>query len=117
MKNTMNYKDYTGTIEFNEKEKNLSGKVIGADVKISYAGNSVQGLIDDFHNKVDNYLKLCSKNNVEPERSFKGSFNVRISPYMHKKAAEYAMEHDISLNTFVNQAIRSFLQEHKDAHQ
>ncbi len=117
MKNTMNYKDYTGTIEFNEKEKNLSGKVIGADVKISYAGNCVQSLIDDFHNKVDNYLKLCAKNNVEPKRSFKGSFNVRISPYMHKKAAEYAMEHDISLNTFVNQAIRSFLQEHKDDHQ
>ena len=114
MKNTMNYKDYTGTVEFNETEKKLTGKVIGADVKISYSGACVQELIDDFHAKVDNYLKLCAKKQIEPEHSFKGSFNVRISPYMHKKAAEYAMEHDISLNTFVNQSIRCFLQEHKE---
>ena len=117
MKNIMSYKDYTGTVEFNEKERVFTGKVIGADVKINYAGACANDLINDFHTKVDNYLKLCTKNQVEPEHSFKGSFNVRISPYMHKKAAEYALDHDISLNTLVNQAIRCFLQNNKDSEQ
>ena len=37
--------------------------------------------------------------------SYKGSFNVRISPELHKKIVIYAMEHDITLNRYVEQTL------------
>jgi predicted HicB family RNase H-like nuclease len=40
------------------------------------------------------------------EKPFKGSFNVRISPKLHYKAALLAHEEQISLNSFVEESIR-----------
>jgi predicted HicB family RNase H-like nuclease len=114
MKNQMNYKDYTGTVDFDEKKSLLTGKVIGTTVNLTYSGTSVPELINSFHAVVDTYLKQCKAANKEPEHPFKGNFNVRVSPYIHKQAAEYAMSHDISLNTMVNKAIRYFLTNNKD---
>lgn len=36
---------------------------------------------------------------------YKGSFNVRISPELHKKIVIYATEHDITLNRYVEQIL------------
>jgi predicted HicB family RNase H-like nuclease len=38
----------------------------------------------DFHRAVDEYLALCEEKGEEPEKPFKGSFNIRISPELHK---------------------------------
>ncbi|WP_081736075.1 toxin-antitoxin system HicB family antitoxin [Saccharicrinis fermentans] len=37
---------------------------------------------------------------------FKGSFNVRLSPKLHQRAALLAMEDKMSLNNFVAESIR-----------
>lgn len=113
MKNQICYKEYTGTVEFDEKKKILTGKVIGTSVSLKYSGACVDELIVNFHHVIDTYLASCAKNGKEPEHPFKGSFNVRVSPCTHKQASEYANSHDMSLNTLVNQAIRMFLTEHK----
>ena len=42
---------------------------------------------------------------MEAEKAYKGSFNVRISPELHKKAAIAAMTQQISLNSFVENSI------------
>ncbi|HHT9147108.1 MAG TPA: YlcI/YnfO family protein [Candidatus Wunengus sp. YC61] len=42
-------------------------------------------------------------------RSYKGSFNVRISPEMHRKAVEKAIKKGLSLNQFVQKAIEKEL--------
>lgn len=46
---------------------------------ISYEGSTAAELVNDFHGAVDDYLALCEENHTEPERAYKGSFNVRIS--------------------------------------
>lgn len=117
MKNQINYKEYTGTVDFDEKRAVFNGKVIGTKTSLTYSGTSADELIGNFRSTIDIYLKNCKQKGIEPEHPFKGNFNVRISPYVHKKAAEYALDHDISLNTLVNQAIRCFLQNNKDSEQ
>ena len=42
---------------------------------------------------------------TEPERAYKGSFNVRISPELHKQAVIFAMAHNMSLNSLVENSI------------
>lgn len=105
MNNTMEYKGYVGSVEFSEKDEALFGKVMGIRALISYEGETGKELLSDFHTAVDEYLALCAEQGVEPERSYKGSFNVRISPELHKKIAVCAAEQQISLNSFVENAL------------
>ncbi len=105
MKNIMEYKGYIGSVEFSEEDVLFFGKVIGIRAAISYEGETAQGLVADFHEAVDDYLKMCASEGVEPEKAYKGSFNVRISPELHKRAAVTAMSQQISLNSFVENSI------------
>ena len=109
MKNTMEYKNYVGTIEFSEEDGVLFGKVMGVRSLISYEGTTVKELLADFHEAVDSYLALCKEEGIVPEKSYKGSFNVRVSPELHKMAAIRAAENDITLNRFVEEAMRNAL--------
>ena len=62
-------------------------------------------LTQSMHDCIDNYLDYCQKIGKDPEREFKGSFNVRIKPEQHKKIALYAANEGITINQFVSRAI------------
>ena len=105
MNNTMEYKGYLGSVEFSEEDALFYGKVLGIRALISYEGSTARELLADFHGAVDDYLALCAQQGKEPERAYKGSFNVRISPELHKQAVAAAMAHNMSLNSFVESSI------------
>ena len=109
MKNLIEYKGYVGSIEFSEEDSIFFGKVQGIRALISYEGSSATELINDFHGAVDDYLEVCKAEGIEPEKAYKGSFNIRVKPELHKKAAIYAMEHDLTLNSFVEQSMEKQL--------
>ena len=109
MKNTIEYKGYIGTVEFSEEDGCFFGKILGIRALVLYQGKNASSLVRDFHRAVDFYLGDCMENGTEPEKPYKGSFNVRISPELHQKAALYAISHEMSLNRFVEQAIVSAL--------
>ena len=96
MNNTMEYKGYVGSVEFSEEDGLFYGKVMGIRALISYEGSTAA---------VDDYLALCEEKHTEPERAYKGSFNVRISPELHKQAVIFAMAHNMSLNSLVENSI------------
>ncbi len=54
---------------------------------------------------INEYLDDCKERNVKYEKPYKGTFNVRISPELHRNIAEYAIEHGKSLNAAVEEAI------------
>ena len=105
MKN-LEYKGYTGSIEYSKEDGQLYGKVLGIKGLISYEGDTGKKLEADFMDAINTYLADCIKDRVEPEKPFKGSFNVRIPPKLHRKAALLAMEENASLNSFVAESIR-----------
>ena len=109
MNNTMEYKGYVGSVEFSEEDGLFYGKVMGIRALISYEGTTAHELVDDFHGAVEDYLALCEAEGKEPEKAYKGSFNVRISPELHKQAAIFATTHGISLNSLVENALRTSL--------
>ena len=112
MKNTMEYKGYTGSVEFSAEDKFFFGKVLGIRTLLSYEGTNAEELLKDFHEAVDEYLAYCADNGLEPESAYKGSFNVRVSAELHKQAAVYARENNISLNGLVEKAMEQFLVAH-----
>ncbi len=110
MKN-LEYKGYTGNIEYSSEDALLYGKVLGVRGLISYEGETGRELENDFREAIDTYLLDCKNSGIEAEKPFKGSFNVRIPAKLHQKAALLAMDTKVSLNNFVAEAIRARVQE------
>lgn len=105
MNNTIEYKGYIGSVEFSEPDRLFYGKVMGIRALISYEGRNAEDLITDFHGAIDDYLEMCSTEGIEPEKAYKGSFNVRIAPELHRRAVIAAAAHQMSLNSFVESSI------------
>ena len=109
MSNVLEYKGYYGTVEFSAADKVLFGKAIGVNSLISFEGDSVQSLKEDFEGAIDDYLEMCKEKGVEPEKAYRGSFNVRVSPELHKILALYSTSHGQSLNSTVEEAIKRYV--------
>lgn len=105
----MQYKGYIGSVEISEEDTYLFGKVQGINALVSYEGQSAKDLVKDFHTAVDDYLITCEEMGESPEISYKGSFNVRIKPDLHRRLALYAMQHQESLNRATEKAIEALL--------
>lgn len=112
MNNTIEYKGYTGTVEFSEEDALFYGKVMGIRALISYEGTSAVELLDDFHGAVDDYLAMCEEMGKEPERAYKGTFNVRVDPALHRESVLYAAAHQMTLNSVVETALRQYVTVH-----
>ena len=115
MNNTMEYLGYVGSVEFSEADQLLFGKVQGIRSLISYEGTTVSELIEDFHGAVDDYLTFCNAEGTTPEKAFKGSFNIRFkNTDRHKRAAIYAYNHNVSLNSVVEESVAEYLSTRQD---
>ena len=96
MSSVMNTKIYRKLQSF-RRRSTLLWKVLGIHSLISYEGESAKELIQDFHEAVDDYLELCVEKRIEPEKAYKGSFNVRISPDLHRSIAIHAIQDGMTL--------------------
>ena len=101
----MEYNGYHAKVEFDSEDQIFIGHVLGINDSLNFHGESVKELTQSMHVCIDNYLEYCKKVGKEPEREFKGSFNVRIKPEQHKKIALYAANEGITINQFVSRAI------------
>lgn len=107
----LKYKGYTGSVEYDEEENYLTGKVLGLNRDcILYEGNSIEELKNDFQGAIDDYLEGCRADNIEPEKPYSGKIVLRMSSALHGEAAEKAASAGISLNEFINRAIQAAVQ-------
>lgn len=97
----MEYKGYHTKIEFDAESKTLRGKIEGINDYIDFEASDILNIKLEFHAAVDDYLEFCKEVGKDPEREYKGTFNVRISPELHKKLALRAFKDGCSLNAEV----------------
>lgn len=109
MKNIMEYKGYHTKIEFDVESMSLRGKIEGINDYIDFETEDISGIEEEFHSAVDDYLEFCKEVGKEPEKEYKGTFNIRISPDLHKKLALCAYRDGRSLNGEVEKAISTFV--------
>lgn len=105
MNNTIQYKGYVGSVEFSEEDGVFFGKVMGIRSLISYEGENAKELIKDFHGAIDDYLEYCKAEGKEPEIAFRGSFNIRLTPELHKKLYIYTTAHQMSINKYIEDTL------------
>jgi len=101
----MKYKGYEAVIEFDEIDQLFFGRVINTRDVISFDGKTVDELRESFIAVIEEYLEDCKREGKEPDKAYSGQFNLRISPELHRKISIEAKKQNVSLNTFVEQAL------------
>ncbi len=107
MANTIEYNGYIGSIEYSPEDKCFFGKLEMIDDLVTFEATSANELEENFHAVVDEYIQTCKDLNREPQKTYKGVFNVRIDPELHKKIYKEALKAGISLNAFVQKTLQT----------
>ena len=111
MKDTMEYNGYFGSVHYNDDDKVFYGKLEFIRALVSYEGTDVVSLRAAFEEAVDDYLEFCKERGKQPEKPFKGSFNLRLDPELRKLLVSNAMNEGKTLNTFVKDVLQKAVSE------
>lgn len=106
MKNIMKYKGFLGSVHYAAEDRVFYGKIEGVNDLITFEGSTVDELEEGFKYMVDQHIKDCSKSSLPLEKSYRGNLNIRLSPELHKKAAYNATLKGVTLNQYINDAIK-----------
>jgi predicted HicB family RNase H-like nuclease len=105
----LEYKGYLGTVELSEADGVFNGKLAFLRDLVTYESKTAGGLVRAFHEAVDDYLADCESEAREPDKPFKGQFNVRTRPGLHRAYARIAAERGQSLNEVILDALETAL--------
>lgn len=105
----MEYRGYVTKVHYDVGRQLLYGKVQGIIDAVNYESTTIDGVEAAFHDAVDRYLAFCDNVGRRPARAFKGQFNIRIKPDLHREMVLWAMHHNTTLNAAVECAIQTFL--------
>ena len=105
MTDLLHHKGYHASIHFSAADEVFYGKLLGINDLVTFEGTNVRELKKEFRNAVEDYLETCRTLGKEPEKHYKGSFNVRIPAALHRQAALVASGRQMTLNELVKAAI------------
>jgi predicted HicB family RNase H-like nuclease len=97
----MNYKGYTGAVEFDDEANIFHGEVIDTNDVITFQGSTPDEIKQAFRESVDDYLDFCAERNEAPEKPFSGKLVLRMPSELHHKTFVAAKQAGISLNTYI----------------
>jgi predicted HicB family RNase H-like nuclease len=80
---TLSYKGYIATIERDERDDIYWGKVLGMTDRITFEGETLQSLTEDFHHAIDFYLADCAHTGRTPEPPPTGDITLHLDPETH----------------------------------
>lgn len=101
----MEYKGYTGTVEFDEEAEIFHGEVINLKDVVTFEADSVEGLKREFQASIDDYLEFCQSRDEEPEKPFSGKLTIRLKPELHRKIFIQSKRENKSLNNWIADAL------------
>ena len=106
MGNVLKHKGYIGSIDIDAEDNYLHGAVQFINDCIIYDGETVEEIKQSFIDAVEGYLAMCAELDKIPDAPCSGTFNVRISPELHRKCQHFAFSQGISLNATVERALQ-----------
>lgn len=106
------YKGYTGVVEYDPDAKIFSGYVADLRDEIYFEGESVSELESSMYRAVDHYLEVCKKRGEEPDRPYSGNVRLRLDPSLHREVAKSAAVDHKSMNEWLKEAAEAKLHAH-----
>ena len=97
----LNYKSYTGHVEFDDEAGLFHGEVLDLRDVVTFQGKSVVELEKAFKDSVDDYLEFCEERGEEPDKPFSGKLMLRLPPELHRKVYTSSKREGKSLNQWI----------------
>ena len=113
MNNQMRIGEFTATVEYSAEDGLLVGHIDHIESVVMFSAESGNDIVVEFKKALEAYLKSCADRGVEPERPYKGTFNVRVPPRLHRQLAQVAAEQGQTLNQAVSAAADMYVQVHR----
>ncbi|HHD63421.1 MAG TPA: type II toxin-antitoxin system HicB family antitoxin [Desulfobulbaceae bacterium] len=110
--NSMTHKGYFAKINFDERDNIFWGKVVCIKDSITFEGETVTELTEDFHNAIDHYLADCKQEGRTPDKPYSGKLTLRVPPAIHAEIAAAAAHAGKSLNKWVADTLRRVVHSH-----
>ena len=101
----MEYKGYTGKVDFDNEAEIFHGEVCGLRDVITFQGRSAKAIKAAFRDSIDDYLEYCRELRQEPDKPFSGKLLVRLPPDLHRELHNIAAAQQKSLNALIVDAL------------
>ena len=108
--NVLEYKGYYTLIRYDAHARILRGVINGIDDYVDFSSDQVENIEQEFHQAVDDYLEFCKEVGKEPGKVYKGVFNVRIQPKLHRELVRISEMNGETLNAVVEKALQNYVQ-------
>ncbi len=105
MTNVMTYRGYSARIDYDDEDGILVGRVAGIRDGVGFHADTVEDLRRAFQEAVEDYLETCRRIGKEPQKAYSGQMMFRVSPDVHRKAAQAAELAGKSLNQWAEEAL------------
>lgn len=110
MGDILSYKGYTSHVQYSNEDKILYGEIEGIADLVNFECENAADAERAFREAVDDYLAYCAAHEKCPDKPYKGSFNVRISPELHRELDCMARGEGISMNQMVEKALETYVE-------
>lgn len=107
--NILEYKGYHTSIVYDAHAGRLRGIISGIDDYVDFSSDKVEEIEQEFHNAVEDYLGFCEEVGKVPCKEYKGVFNVRVKPALHRELVQISEKDGETLNAVVERALQLFV--------
>jgi len=105
--NIMHHKGYAARIEFDERDNIFVGRILGLRTIISFHGETVSELRQEFESAIEDFLRDCKEQGIKPERPVSGKLMLRVPPEVHGAAIVAAQASGKSLNQWATEVLQN----------
>ncbi len=109
----MTYKNYHGTVTYDDDDEIFHGEVMDLRDVVTFQGRSVEELKVAFRESVDDYLEFCQERGEKPDKPYSGKFVLRIDPQLHRQLSLLSSTEGTSLNSWVTDRLSNMVNQYK----
>jgi predicted HicB family RNase H-like nuclease len=109
MNSTVSYRGYDGSVIHDAEDSLYHGKILGIRDMVIYHGDTPEEAEAIFRESVDSYLSDFESEGKEPPKPF-ASLPATLPHDLRVKAALFAHEHQLDLESLFRNALSEFLE-------
>ena len=99
------YKGYAGSIEFDDEDMVVHGRVLGIRDIVTFEAETAEQLVKAFQGSVDDYLAFCKERGADPQKPYSGKLALRTTPEIHALLGMAAASDGKSINQWVSDTL------------
>jgi predicted HicB family RNase H-like nuclease len=104
--NAMMYKGYAARVEFDADDRIFFGRLADIDDIVTFHGESVKELENEFRSAVDSYLEMSERVGKPAQKPYSGRVMLRVPTEIHAALAVAADSSGKSLNQWATEVLR-----------